>query len=57
MVRGYTGTSSRRLFMKGSMMHEGRGVAAKRTEGGNEVCEHGAAAAAALRQRGEQPIP
>ena len=40
-----------------SMTHVGRGVAAKRTNGGGEVYEHGAAAADVLRERGEQSSP
>ena len=37
------------------MMKVGRGVAGKLTEAGNDVCEHGPAAAHALRQHGEHP--
>ena len=42
---------------RSSMMIFGRGVAAKRTDGGHQVRGHGAAAEAALRERDEQPAP
>ena len=57
MVSGCKGTSFDVRERKSSMVHEGRGVAAKHTEDGDEVCGHGAAAADALRERGEQPSP
>ena len=36
-------------------MQDARGVAVKLTEAGKDMCEHGAAAAHALRQHGEHP--
>ena len=36
-------------------MQDARGVAGKLTEAGKDMCEHGAAAAHALRQHGEHP--
>ena len=38
------------------MMQDARGVAGKLTEAGSKVCEHGQAAADALRQLGEHPV-